>query len=289
MIQTTKKVLPDKPGIYIVSVVGQVYGVLFVQMHDGLQYKFASYLERKPEFRPYDAKDHINEWDEFWLIGDEMGILDNAEEAKRVLDRSIEGSVKHDVQEVTEWYDEKIAQGETPTIVPSRVHEDDLVGRTLGWDTDFPVLFPQTLRFWLDPQAKERDITPFQAPKDGDAGYDLRAIHDSIIPAGKFDKIYTGLHLEIPTGYVGIIKDRSSMASMGITTHGGVIDSSYRGEIIVLLKNNTEADIELPMNYKVAQLVIVPIYDQPVEQCETLEELSSTSRGSGGFGSTGMM
>ena len=128
--------------------------------------------------------------------------------------------------------------------------------------------------------------------KPGDAGMDLTAIsydydyeHDNHIYG-------TGLAIEIPEGYVGLIFPRSSnrktMAYM--TNHVGVIDSGYRGEIFITYKNRDDNRQKLntvpyTLGSKVAQLIIVPYpYIELVES----EELSNTERGEGGHGSTGV-
>lgn len=125
------------------------------------------------------------------------------------------------------------------------------------------------------------------APKPGDAGYDLFALESVSLPAGQRGLIPTGVHVEIPAGYVGLIKDRSSMAVAGLHTMAGVIDASYRGEIkIVLLNTNVEA-YQVTAGQKIAQMIVVPVYTEALEITDSLESLSITERGAGGFGSTG--
>ena len=77
----------------------------------------------------------------------------------------------------------------------------------------------------------------FATPRAGDAGYDLFSIAEYDVAPQQRVLVETGLHLEIPTGVVGLVKDRSSVASAGIHTLAGVIDESYRGELIILLVN----------------------------------------------------
>lgn len=127
----------------------------------------------------------------------------------------------------------------------------------------------------------------FSAPNPGDAGYDLRALESLSIPPGERALIPTGLHFEIPTGYVGLVKDRSSMALAGIHSLAGVIDSAYRGELKILLLNTTPEPYEITIGQKIAQMVVVPCLTQPVEFVATLDDLTTTERGAGGFGSTG--
>lgn len=126
-------------------------------------------------------------------------------------------------------------------------------------------------------------IVPTQA-KIGDAGYDLYSLESIAIPAHCVIKIDTGLAFEIPEGYVGLIWDRSGMGSKGYKIHGGVVDSSYRGTIGVLV-SNTSNDIKY-IHYadRIAQILF-----QKIEQVEFLESenLSETTRSIEGFGSTG--
>lgn len=137
----------------------------------------------------------------------------------------------------------------------------------------------------LDPKA----VIPKYA-KPGDAGMDLTAIsykHDD-----RYDyHVYgTGLAIEIPEGYVGLIVPRSSNRETDayLPNHVGVIDSGYRGEIMITYKTRfefSEAD-DRPYNEgdRVAQLIIMPY---PTINLVEVEELSETERGEGGHGSTG--
>lgn len=127
----------------------------------------------------------------------------------------------------------------------------------------------------------------FSAPRPGDAGYDLHSIERYRVAPGQRVLVETGLHLEIPGGFVGLVKDRSSVAAAGMHTLAGVIDSAYRGELKILLVNLTEEMRDIRIGQKIAQLVIVPVYHAPVDFVAAQEELSSTERGAGGFGSTG--
>ena len=119
----------------------------------------------------------------------------------------------------------------------------------------------------------------------GDAGMDFYTVEDVIFPPGKQEKVYTGIAIEIPEGHVGLIWDKSSISfNLGLKVMGGVIDSSYRGEIIMNLLNVTEKEVVLPKGHKVAQMIV-----QKFEHCDIVEvdELSETVRGVGREGSTG--
>lgn len=125
---------------------------------------------------------------------------------------------------------------------------------------------------------------PFR-PHPGDAGLDLYATEDCSIPAYGQYSIPTGIKMAIPAGYVGLIWDKSGLASQGFTTLGGVIDSSYRGEIKVVFKNLSEDIYNIQAGQKIAQLLIQKI-DTPIIK----EGLVSNEgeRGENGFGSTGL-
>lgn len=118
----------------------------------------------------------------------------------------------------------------------------------------------------------------------GDAGMNLYAAVDVTIQPGEVVKVSTGIATEIPEGFVGLIWDRSSMGSKGVKRMGGVIDAGYRGEIMVALLNTTAAPFEIKKGDKIAQMLIQEV---SAVQLVEVQELSDTSRGDGGFGSTG--
>lgn len=122
------------------------------------------------------------------------------------------------------------------------------------------------------------------------AGYDLYAVVERgacDIPAGATAKIGTGIAVEIPDGYFGAIFARSGLATKrGVRPANcvGVVDSDYRGEVIVALHNDSEECQTIHDGDRVAQLVIMPYLSVEMEE---VEELTSTDRNAGGFGSTG--
>ena len=136
------------------------------------------------------------------------------------------------------------------------------------------------LQFHLSAGAK------LEAPREGDAGFDLRTLEDIVIQPHEQIAVPTGLRVAIPEGWVGIVKDRSSMAKNRIYTHAGVIDAAYRGEVKILLSNDGNEPYTLAKGDKVAQMIVIPCITG-CEQVETEEELGATERGEGGFGSTG--
>lgn len=121
------------------------------------------------------------------------------------------------------------------------------------------------------------------------AGADLYACEggEVTIAAGETKLIHTGIALEIPEGYAGLIYARSGIATkrgLAPANKVGVIDSDYRGEIMVSLHNHSKEDQTIADGERIAQLVITPFL--AVEYTEA-DKLSDTVRGSGGFGSTG--
>ena len=117
-----------------------------------------------------------------------------------------------------------------------------------------------------------------------DAGLDLYAMYDGFIRCNSHHTFDTGVHVEIPEGYVGYIKSKSGlMVNHGITTDG-TIDSHYTGPIKVCLFNHGGSKNEVKAGDKIAQLVI---HKCELPELEVVEELSETDRGDGGFGSTG--
>jgi dUTP pyrophosphatase len=120
----------------------------------------------------------------------------------------------------------------------------------------------------------------------GDAGMDFYAAESVVfLPRGQA-RVPTGVAIEIPEGHVGLIWDKSSVSfNLGLKIMGGVIDSSYRGEIIMNLLNVTDKEVVLEKGHKVAQMLV-----QKFEHCEILEvdEISETVRGDGREGSTGV-
>lgn len=125
-------------------------------------------------------------------------------------------------------------------------------------------------------------------PKHGDAGIDLPSLEPVAIAPRGFALVRTGVHLAIPLGWVGLIRDRSGMALRGGAVTAGVIDASYRGEIKVAMHNLSAEPLEIQPGDRVAQCVVVPHF-VPTEWCmaESVEALGSTGRGESGFGSSG--
>jgi dUTP pyrophosphatase len=119
---------------------------------------------------------------------------------------------------------------------------------------------------------------------DGAAGADLRAAESVTLPAGARAAVATGVSVEIPAGYVGLVWPRSGLAVRhGIDTLAGVIDSDYRGEVKVVLVNHGPEPWAVTPGDRIAQLLV-----QPAARARfTRAVLAPSERGAGGFGSTG--
>ncbi|MBR2650078.1 MAG: dUTP diphosphatase [Clostridia bacterium] len=136
----------------------------------------------------------------------------------------------------------------------------------------------------LDERAK---IPTYGTPLS--AGADLYALLDApaVIRPHETVMIHTGLSMEIPEGYAGLIFARSGLASkkdLAPANKVGVVDSDYRGEFMVALHNHGDEERTVEDGERIAQLVIVPFLKASFSVCS---ELSDTERGEGGFGSTG--
>ena len=140
---------------------------------------------------------------------------------------------------------------------------------------------------------------PTQA-NPSDAGWDLYADEDTEIWPGETTLISTGISLEIPNGYVGLIWDRSSMGVKGVHRYAGVIDSGYRGEIKVCLHNSNQERVSRFLSHvvdknKVGVLTVsrgdriaqILFQEAPVFKLVETDTLVETARGAGGFGSSG--
>jgi dUTP pyrophosphatase len=121
----------------------------------------------------------------------------------------------------------------------------------------------------------------------GDAGADLYSVDNVILEPGKQRLIQTGVAIEIPFGYFGLVRPRSGLATkLGIGMNSsGVIDSGYRGEIGVTLINHSDLKCPIVQGERIAQIVFLPYLH--VEYFEEVEELSESVRGQRGYGSTG--
>lgn len=123
---------------------------------------------------------------------------------------------------------------------------------------------------------------------DGASGFDLCAdIYEATtISPGERKKIPTGLAFEIPVGYEGQVRPRSGLSSKyGLVASFGTIDADYRGELSVVLYNQSFGNFKVEPRMRIAQLVICPVVYPELQE---VDSLTDTTRGSSGFGSTGL-
>jgi len=128
------------------------------------------------------------------------------------------------------------------------------------------------------------DVPPPEYKTAGASGIDLCASTDHEFAPGETQRLCVPLCVEIPDGFEGQVRPRSSLSARGILCHFGTIDSDYRGQLAVVITNLSRDRIELLRGDRIAQLVIAP-----VERVELVrvEQLSETARGERGFGHTG--
>ena len=117
-----------------------------------------------------------------------------------------------------------------------------------------------------------------------DAGLDLYAREDQLVPARGWAKFDTGVHIELPVGTVGMLKSKSGLnVKHGIVSEG-VIDVGYTGSIVVKLYNHSDVDYQVKAGDKISQLVILHLW---LENLDLVDTLDDTDRGDNGFGSSG--
>lgn len=119
----------------------------------------------------------------------------------------------------------------------------------------------------------------------GDAGLDLFAAERYQLKKGEIRAVGTGVKMAIPPGHVGLVWDKSGISLKGVHRLAGVVDAGYRGEVRVVMINLGEAPFEIEPGMKIAQMLIQPVLEAEVRETGDLDD---TSRGEGGFGSTGL-
>jgi dUTP pyrophosphatase len=139
-------------------------------------------------------------------------------------------------------------------------------------------------------RTKNPELLPVYASEEA-AGADVRAANESpiVIAPGSFARIPTGLFLEIPSGYEVQIRPRSGLAlnhQITVLNSPGTIDSDYRGEIQIILINHGTKEFSVTYGMRIAQMVLSPVVQ--AECVYTEEELTSSLRGTNGFGSSGL-
>ncbi len=119
----------------------------------------------------------------------------------------------------------------------------------------------------------------------GDAGMDLFSCLDLTLEPGEVRAVPTGIQMAIPPGHVGLVWDKSGISLKGVHRLAGVVDAGYRGEVKVVCINLGREPYEIKAGMKIAQILVQPVAEASVEEAADLDD---TSRGEGGFGSTGL-
>jgi dUTP pyrophosphatase len=132
----------------------------------------------------------------------------------------------------------------------------------------------------MTPEAK---LPAFAHP--GDAGLDLFSCVDMSLEPGETKPVPTGIQMAIPAGHVGLVWDKSGISLKGVHRLAGVVDAGYRGEVRVVMVNLGKEPFAVKAGMKIAQMLIQPVEAPSIVESETLDD---TSRGEGGFGSTGL-
>jgi dUTP pyrophosphatase len=132
-------------------------------------------------------------------------------------------------------------------------------------------------------------IAPTVAHPGEDLGYDLYALEAITLPPQTHAKVRTGIAVEARHPQTGeplglLVRDRSSIASKGVFATAGVIDAGYRGELLILLTNQSNTPFPIEAGQKIAQIIPMPVLTGPVTVATLLED---SSRGGKGFGSSG--
>jgi len=138
----------------------------------------------------------------------------------------------------------------------------------------------------LNVKKLDKDVELPEYVYNTDVGLDLRANEDVTIAPFEQKTITTGIAIEIPSGCVGLVRDRVGiLTKMNVHTSAGTFDPFYRGEISIVLTNFGEDDISIEKGMRIAQLIILPVVKVEVKE---VKKLSETTRNEKSFGSTGV-
>ncbi|WP_019499029.1 dUTP diphosphatase [Pseudanabaena sp. PCC 6802] len=123
----------------------------------------------------------------------------------------------------------------------------------------------------------------------GDSGMDLVSTEELVIHPGESSLVHTGISIELPPGTEAQVRPRSGLAlkhQITVLNTPGTVDEGFRGEVCVILINHGKTNFTVTKGMKIAQMVIVPVIRVELEEVGSLND---TSRGKGGFGSTGIV
>ena len=192
--------------------------------------------------------------------------------------------------EIIRVYDNGTIETQDGALSIMNTHPEQVAREKMLEEHQNKTCFPKYIKSWnghpLRFMKLERDaITPTKA-NSSDAGFDLYASHGTILQKRAHKLIKTGIAMEIPRGYVGLIWPRSGLAyKHGLDVFAGVIDSEYRGDVGVILYNSQYGNYSISKGDRIAQIIL-----QKVEDFELVEvsELNDTDRHEKGFGSSGV-
>ena len=134
--------------------------------------------------------------------------------------------------------------------------------------------------------AYDKGAFPIGRAHDADAGYDIRTPIDFTVPGNGYYTVDTGVHIEIPRGYVGVLQSKSGLNVKYGLTGTGTIDSGFMGSIRVKLYNHHVEAHKFEKGDKIIQIVFYPIFTPELETV-SISDFEETERGNQGFGSTG--
>lgn len=126
---------------------------------------------------------------------------------------------------------------------------------------------------------------PFSYSRAEDACMDIYADMNYTLAPKETVIIHSSIAVEIPSGYEGIVRGRSGLATKGISVHIGTIDETYRGDVGVIMTNHSRMPFEIKKGNRIAQFTVKPVLRVELEE---VQELSSTERGTQGYGSSGI-
>ncbi|MBW2966494.1 dUTP diphosphatase [Candidatus Woesearchaeota archaeon] len=136
-------------------------------------------------------------------------------------------------------------------------------------------------------QREDKEVTLPNYAHPGDAGLDLFSAESCVLKPGERKIVATGVRIALPVGYEAQVRPKSGLAAkhgISVVNTPGTIDAGYRGLVGVILINHGTEDFAIEKNMKIAQMVINKVENAEIEEVESLDD---TSRGEGGFGSTG--
>jgi dUTP pyrophosphatase len=139
----------------------------------------------------------------------------------------------------------------------------------------------------LQIQREDKEVTLPNYAHPGDAGLDLFSAENCVLKPGERKIVATGVRIALPVGYEAQVRPKSGLAAkhgISVVNTPGTIDAGYRGLVGVILINHGTEDFAVEKNMKIAQMVINKVENAEIEEVDSLDE---TSRGEGGFGSTG--